>query len=195
MSSNIRIERICQHCGNDFIAKTTVTQYCSDNCAKRAYKVRQKKAKIQTSNEETKAIKLKPIVELKAKEFLNITETCQLLGLSRWTVWRAIRAGELVAVKVGRRTIIKRADLDQLFKQNQPSVEKQQESFNNQVPIEDCYTMTEAKKVYGISEKALYEVVIRNNIPKYKKGKHAYIPKSAIDPILHPSAGLADEKG
>jgi excisionase family DNA binding protein len=193
MSSNIRIERICQHCGNDFIAKTTVTQYCSDNCAKRAYKARQKKAKIQTSNEETKAIRLKPIIELKAKEFLNISETCQLLGLSRWTVWRAIKAGELVAVKVGRRTIIKRVDLDQLFKQNQPSVAKQQESLNSQVPLEDCYTMTEAQKVYGISEKALYEVVIRNNIPKYKKGKHAYIPKSALDRILNPSAALSDD--
>ena len=88
------------------------------------------------------------MVELKAKEFLNLTETCQLLGLSRWTVWRAIKAGELVAVKVGRRTIIKRVDLDRLFEQNQPSVEKQQEPSNNQIPIEDCYTMTEAQKVY-----------------------------------------------
>lgn len=86
MSSNIRIKRISQHCGSEFIAKTTVTQYYSDNCAKHAYKARQKKAKIQISNKETKAIRLKPIEELKAKEFLNISETCRLLGLSRWTV-------------------------------------------------------------------------------------------------------------
>ncbi|MCC9138619.1 helix-turn-helix domain-containing protein [Pontibacter silvestris] len=124
-----------------------------------------------------------------------MTETCQLLELSRWTVWRAIKAGELVAVKVGRRTIIKRVDLDQLFEQNQPSVAKQQEALISQVPVEDCYTMGEAQKVYGISEKALFEVVIRNNIPKYKKGKHAHIPKSAIDRILNPSAARSDDKG
>ena len=47
MSSNIRIPKICQHCGNEFIAKTTKTQYCGDNCAKRAYKARKKKAKLQ----------------------------------------------------------------------------------------------------------------------------------------------------
>ena len=42
MSSNIRIQRICQQCKNEFTAKTTVTKYCSDRCSKRAYKARQK---------------------------------------------------------------------------------------------------------------------------------------------------------
>ena len=45
MSSNIAIQRICQHCGKEFTARTTVTQYCSDDCAKRAYKARIKAAK------------------------------------------------------------------------------------------------------------------------------------------------------
>ncbi len=31
MSSNIKLQRICQHCGNEFTAKTTVTQYCGVN--------------------------------------------------------------------------------------------------------------------------------------------------------------------
>ncbi|HBH06588.1 MAG TPA: DNA-binding protein, partial [Flavobacteriales bacterium] len=43
MSSNMRIPKICQECGSDFIAKTTVTQYCSDRCSKRAYKKRKRK--------------------------------------------------------------------------------------------------------------------------------------------------------
>ena len=47
MSSNIRNEKVCQQCGNEFVAKTTVTQYCSDICAKRAYKARKKKEKLQ----------------------------------------------------------------------------------------------------------------------------------------------------
>ncbi|WP_235336657.1 helix-turn-helix domain-containing protein [Pontibacter korlensis] len=97
-------------------------------------------------------------------------------------------------MKVGRRTIIKRVDLDQLFEQSRPSVAKQKDSSEKQVPIEDCYTMTEAQKVFGISEKALYEVVLPNNIPKYKKGKHAYVPIAAIDRILNPSTGLSGDK-
>jgi len=55
MSSNIEIERICQHCDKDFIAKTTVTKYCSDDCAKRAYKARKRAEKTEISIAETNA--------------------------------------------------------------------------------------------------------------------------------------------
>ena len=35
MSSNIRIQRICQHSEKEFAAKTTVIKYCGDDYAKR----------------------------------------------------------------------------------------------------------------------------------------------------------------
>ena len=35
MSSNIRIQRIYQHCEKEFTAKTTVTKNCSDDYGKR----------------------------------------------------------------------------------------------------------------------------------------------------------------
>ena len=38
MSSNIFVQRICEECGNEFTARTTVTRFCGDRCAKRAYK-------------------------------------------------------------------------------------------------------------------------------------------------------------
>ncbi len=49
MSSNIRLPKICQFCGVDFIAKTTVTKYCGDNCAQRAYKKPKREEKIKSS--------------------------------------------------------------------------------------------------------------------------------------------------
>ena len=52
MSSNIRLQKTCQHCGNRFTAKTTVTQFCSDTCAKRAYKQRKRDAKIEVAIKE-----------------------------------------------------------------------------------------------------------------------------------------------
>ena len=48
MSSNIKVQRICQHCGNEFTARTTTTQYCGDTCAKRAYKARLRAAKVES---------------------------------------------------------------------------------------------------------------------------------------------------
>lgn len=115
MSSNIKVQRICQHCGNEFTARTTVTQYCSDNCAKRAYKVRQRKAKVEESNKETHKVIVRPIEELKAKEFLSIPDACKLLGISRRTIYRMLERGEMKAGKAGKRTIIQRSQIDRLF--------------------------------------------------------------------------------
>ena len=115
MSTKIRLQRICKHCGEEFTAKTTVTQFCGDNCAKRAYKARMRQAKIEKSNAETQAIRNKPIEKLRTKDFLSIAETCALLGLSERTVFRLMQNGKIPAKKFGRRTIIKRTDLEQLF--------------------------------------------------------------------------------
>jgi len=115
MSSNIYINRICQHCKKEFTARTTVTKYCSDNCAKRAYKLRTKESKIQVSHEETQRIKEKPIEEIKTKEFLSIAEASKLLGISPRTLYRMIARNELKIGKAGNRTIIKRSEIDKLF--------------------------------------------------------------------------------
>jgi hypothetical protein len=39
MSSNIKIVKISEYCNHEFIAKTTTTKCCSDNCSKRFYKI------------------------------------------------------------------------------------------------------------------------------------------------------------
>ena len=115
MSSNIRVDKTCQFCGNKFVAKTTVTQFCSDNCAKRAYKVRIREQKIQKVSEpDNKTLPYNVLIG--RKEFLSIKEAAQLIGASRWTIYRLIDNGKLKAAKLRRRTIIKRIDIDQLFK-------------------------------------------------------------------------------
>lgn len=186
MSSNIKVQRICQHCGNEFTARTTTTQYCSHRCNSAAYKAKKRAAKVETTNKETKHIKFCPIEELKAKAFLSIAETCKLIGISRRTVYRMIERGELVTGKAGRRTIIRRSDLEQiLFEQNQP-VPPKLESYPKplQYEISDCYNLTEIRSKYGVSEKALHDIIKRNNIAKITNGRYAYVPKFIIDKLL-----------
>jgi excisionase family DNA binding protein len=101
MSSNIRIQRVCQHCSNEFTAKTTVTKFCSDNCAKRNYKVRKRTGQIQYSEIETAKIKTAPILEIQNKDFLSIDEAALLLGVSRWTVSRAAANNRLPSLRQG----------------------------------------------------------------------------------------------
>lgn len=116
MSSTIRIQRICQHCGNEFTARTTVTQYCGDNCAKRAYKARLRASKVEDSNNQTQRIKNKPIEELKAKEFLTVRDAAKLLNCSRQTIYSLINSGKLKGVNLKeKKTIIHRSAINKPF--------------------------------------------------------------------------------
>jgi excisionase family DNA binding protein len=181
MSSNIKVQRICQYCGIEFTARTTVTKTCSDFCAKRLYKKVQRNVKISDSNLETQRIKNKPVEDLKAKEFLTITEACSLLSLSRWTIWRVIKKGEMNAAKVGRRTLIRRSDIDKLFDLIKPVTEEQ---VLMKPEFEEFYSIPEVQNKYGISDHALYYLINRNSIPKTKRGRFVSVPKTLIDKLL-----------
>jgi len=119
MSSNIQVQRICQHCGNEFTARTTVTKYCSDTCSKRAYKARVRAGKVEQSNKETQRIKNQPFEEPNAREFLTVTQVSKLICCSRQNVYNLINTGKLKATNILlKKTIVKRSDLDNLFKLN-----------------------------------------------------------------------------
>lgn len=116
MSSNIRLEKTCLHCGNAFTAKTTVTKYCSLPCAQRAYKSRMKEEKVDKAIQEERLRIIPPVnTAITQKDFLSIVDACQLLGTSRWTIYRMIDKGQLKAGKLGSRTIIERKAIDNLF--------------------------------------------------------------------------------
>ena len=116
MSSNIKVQRICKHCSKEFTARTTVTQYCGDDCAKRAYKVRMRNNKIRSSNEETIQTLKMPLEQLKVKEFLTVREAAQLLNCSLRLLYYHIEHGKIKAVNLGQRlTRIKRSEIDNLF--------------------------------------------------------------------------------
>jgi len=178
MSSNIKVQKICQYCGKEFTAKTTVTKYCSHKCASAAYKARKRMGKMEVSNEETHRIINLPFDELKAKEFLTVRDVSILLGCSLRTAYRLIDNGTLKAVNLAKRmTRIRRSELNKLMEQ--PGTEP-----IKQFDISDCYTLTEIQDKYGISDRALYAIIKRNNIPKLRKGKFTYVPKTIIDKLL-----------
>lgn len=78
MSSNIRINRICKHCGEVFVAKTFKTQFCSHSCNSKDYKKREKIRRMEESKEEYKSdlknskSQSMNMEELKSKIYLSI---------------------------------------------------------------------------------------------------------------------------
>lgn len=186
MSSNIQVTRICQHCNKEFIAKTTVTKFCSDQCRKRNYKLKHTQDKIIKSDIETQLIRsekaFSPIKDISNKEFLSVTEVSHLIGCSRQNVYKLINTGKLKASNpLERKTIIRRSDVDRMLKENEVN-NNRSHSLIDETP--EYYSMQEIEVKYNMSEKAIYELIKRNTIEKVKRGRYSLVNKRDIDNLL-----------
>ncbi|MFN4764603.1 helix-turn-helix domain-containing protein [Gillisia sp. Q332] len=121
MSSNMRINKKCQLCNREFIAKTTVTKFCGKDCAKIAYKAKKRAEKISSSTRKYASRVVDPkdrVQELQLREFLSVKDTALLLGCSSKTIYRLIEKGTINATNIGDRlTRIKRTEVDHIFYQ------------------------------------------------------------------------------
>jgi hypothetical protein len=118
MSSNIRIERICEWCKKEFIARTTVTKCCSDSCSRSRIKSIKREDKIGRARLQT-AIAKKPkdyvaeerMKAINAKELLTLQEAALFMSISDLTMRRWILTGKVVSRKAGKKHLILKADL------------------------------------------------------------------------------------
>jgi excisionase family DNA binding protein len=122
MSTNIHIPKNCQFCGKLFTARTTKTRYCSHSCNSKHYKQLKREEKIQESLQITKEqkslkqVETSQVTTISSKEFLSVSEASELIGVSRWTIQRMIQQGRLKAVPFGRKHIIAKFQIENLFK-------------------------------------------------------------------------------
>ena len=183
MSSNFTVNRICECCGNRFTAKTTVTRFCSKTCNSRNHKQKAREAKFERSTQEVRQVINHRLDELHTQEFMTVKAAAKLLGASEKILRGMIKSGRLKATNLSvRKTVISRADIDGLFDQPERSDENKPGSSN----LSECYHMGEAQKIYSISEKALTEIIKRNEIPKYQVGWYTYVLKSHLEKIFNP---------
>lgn len=117
--SRIRLNKVCQHCGKAFIARTTVTKYCGDTCAKRAYKKRKREEKlIQAAQDEKARMMENSSVETESiKQCLSVKEVAAYLGISEPTIYRMVNRDLIPHARFGKRIVIRREDLHELFQE------------------------------------------------------------------------------
>ena len=183
MSSNIKIERICEWCGNRFMAQTTVTRFCSKRCAEHSYKERMRQKKMALSNQETS--QCNPDRKSRDKDFLTPTETAQYLGVCRTYIYDSINRGKIKVTRIGRKTLISKADIQAMFdfltpKETEPLESTERKSKS----ISDFYTRAEIREKYGVKDSWIYKVVAENNVPKTILRGKAYFSKSHIDRLF-----------
>lgn len=181
MSSNIKVERICEWCGKKFIAQTTVTRFCSKRCSERSYKERFRQKKLAVSNQETAQTNFKR----RDKDYLTPTQAAELLGIGRMSIYRYIRNGKIKVVRFARKMLISKADIQAMFdfltpKENTSSEPAEKKSKS----LADFYTRADIREKYGVKDSWIYKVVAENNVPKTIIRGKAYFSKSHIDRLF-----------
>ena len=83
-AAKFEIKRKCQVCGQEFIAKTIESWYCSKRCSNIAYKRRK--------DEEKRNQRLDEIVKSipKHQDYIKVSEAYALFGISKDTLYRLI---------------------------------------------------------------------------------------------------------
>ena len=178
-TSSIRITKICQWCGVEFVAQKVSTKYCSHRCANLAYKQAVRDKRVKQAEAETLSVKLeKPIENVKDKEYLSFSQAGKLLGVSRQAVYNMVKAGNLKASKISSRlSFIKRADIEAMLESKPYKTLHPKDT----IPITDFYTTAEIKEKYNIQESWLYKIAKEHNIPRtFNRGK-TYWSKKHID--------------
>jgi excisionase family DNA binding protein len=191
MSSNFTITRICQICGNEFLAKTTVTMYCSQHCRKQNQMAQERKAKLARSEAEVKVLKEVNTVKQRApildKDILLVKDVAALIGCSTKAVYNMINDGRIKASNLGVRQIkIKRSDIDKLL--DNPKFEVVPKPKNIKVveplKIENCYSIPELVSKFEVTRDLLYTMFRRKNVPKIPKGREVFYSKKVVDKLL-----------
>jgi excisionase family DNA binding protein len=185
MSSKIVVQRKCEYCKKEFQARTTKTRYCSLVCNQKDYKLIAKKKKIAISDLSTKLNIKSSVEEINVKDFLSVKETSLLLQMSSKTIYRLIQKNELNAYNFSeRKTLIRRKDIDAYFDTNLTNNDLNNDYLQNEININNSYTINEAVEKFNISNGALYKIIERFKIPKRKHGKYTLVKKEDLNIIF-----------
>lgn len=189
MSSRIDIQKRCKWCNAIFTAHKTTTEYCSHRCANLAYKDRVRKLRNESLQHELgKNIKTLPNLN---KAYLTPSEVAQLLSIGRTSIYRYIRSGIIKVIRFERKTLIRRADIEDMT--NYIVQESENSPIKKKAPIIDFYTTAEVKEKYHVNESWIFAIAKKHNIPRtfnrgktYWSKKHidAYFAKKVPDPDI-----------
>jgi transposase in mobilizable transposon, tnpA protein len=188
-TSNIRIKKVCEWCGKEFLSQKCSTRFCCKRCAEHAYKERKRQErKSNTEAQVQKHLHEKAEAEISAREYLSISEAAKLLGVTRDGVYKLIYRGTLTAYKISSRfTVILRSDIDAMIRAKlyvRTPKSATTVSDENGEAITEFYTTKEIIEKFGVSNSWVFAQGKARNIPKvYHRGKTLW-SKSHCDRVF-----------
>ncbi|RLJ60777.1 excisionase family DNA binding protein [Lacinutrix venerupis] len=176
MSSNIRIEKVCQFCNSVFTAKTTKTKYCDHRCSNKAYKRKKREEKIGLVKQEQISNNSHMFkMDIQKKDILSVSEASILIGCSKKTIYRLIKEKRLNAFNFSKRlTRISRSEINKFLEL--PILEN---NIPNMFLSSEYITISELQKWYKdrFSKSSIYEILKSKEVTKITKGRMVYVLK------------------
>ncbi len=175
-TAKFNIERKCEVCGEIFRAKMLKSRYCSVRCANVACKRRKLEAEKQKKLD--KIVKSIP----QARDFIKVSEAYALFGISRDTLYRQIRKGNIPTVNLGINQIrLSKEKLMEMYPLRTEQLKAKPAPKLYSLEPKDCYTIGEVCKKYHMDDSTLYLQIRKYSIPTRQIGNYVYVPKQEID--------------
>ena len=183
MSLFMYYEKLCEQCGKQFTAHKSTTRFCSKYCADAAYK-----EKLRRMNQSLFLAVSDGAGEKKetrvARDIMSPRLVAEYLGVDVRTVYRYFERGLIPSVRLGGRTLVRRADVDRLF-DNAPAYRKRMrdgegkcgknKSASSSEDVSLYTTVKEVSEKYGLSPAGADKVLKNSGITLIKhKGKNFY---------------------
>ena len=163
-AAKFEIKRKCQVCGQEFIAKTIESWYCSKRCSNIAYKRRK--------DEEKRNQRLDEIVKSipKHQDYIKVSEAYALFGISSH-------------INLGTNQIrVSKEELLKLYPLRKKALAKPKPVAKlYSLEPKDCYTIGEISKKFHLEDSTVYLHIRKYSIPTRQIGNFVYVPKKEID--------------
>ena len=180
-ASKVKIRKVCEWCGQEFIAWKVSTRFCSKQCNSHAYKdAIRKKVLLQTERETMEKAEKISASKTSNQDYMSIAEAASLLGVTRMTVYNLIYSNVLRASKItSRLTFVRRCDIDAML----TNANYTKRLKHERKPITEFYTTKEIQEKFGVSEAWVFKLAKEKKIPKvlhhgktYWSKQHSAIP-------------------
>lgn len=176
-AAKFEIIRKCKICGEEFLAKTIDSWYCSKRCSRIAWK--------RKDDERKRNLKLDEIVKSipKKQDYIKATEAYALFGISRDTLYRLIHKGTISHINLGTKQIrVSKEELMKLYPLRRKALDKPKTVAKiYRMEEKDCYTIGEVSKKYKLDDSTVYLHIRKYSIPTRQIGNYVYVPKKEID--------------
>lgn len=176
-AAKFEIKRKCLICGQEFMAKTIKSVYCSKQCLNKAYKRRKKEEMIN--------LKLDEIVKGIPKDqyYIKVSEAYAMFGISRFTLYRAIHKGTITHINLGTNQIrVNKNELLKLYPLRKKALAKSEPVAKlYSMEPKDCYTIGEVSEKFNLDDSTVYHHIRKYSIPTRQIGNFVYVPRKEID--------------